>query len=131
LFDTSAERARSVAESHGCRRLRDSRGACSPKSTPSRSPRPPSRTARAAEAPFAAGVHALVEKPLAVTTAEADAILAAAERAGRTLRVGHVERFNPSMAVARERVGEPKFIEAHRLPSSSPARSTSMWCSIS
>jgi predicted dehydrogenase len=69
----------------------------------------------AAEAALSAGCHCLVEKPMAVTTAEADAMLAAAQKAGRTIQVGHVERFNPAVVAARERIVGPKFIEAHRL----------------
>ena len=68
-----------------------------------------------AEAALAAGVHVLVEKPMAVTTAEADALLAAARRAGRQLQVGQVERFNPAVTAARSVVRRPKFIESHRL----------------
>ncbi|MDZ5810237.1 Gfo/Idh/MocA family oxidoreductase [Halorubrum sp. AD140] len=44
-----------------------------------------------------AGVHALIEKPLASTTDEAEALVSAAERAGVTLQVGHIERFNPAV----------------------------------
>ena len=69
----------------------------------------------ATEAALAAGVHVLVEKPMAVTTAEADAMLAAARRAGRQLQVGQVERFNPAVTAARSVVRRPKFIESHRL----------------
>ena len=69
----------------------------------------------ATEAALAAGAHVLVEKPMAVTTAEADAMLAAARRAGRQLQVGQVERFNPAVAAARQVVSRPMFIESHRL----------------
>ncbi len=41
------------------------------------------------------GLHALVEKPLALTLADAEEISHAFARAGRILAVGHVERFNP------------------------------------
>ncbi len=44
-----------------------------------------------------AGVHVLVEKPIASTIEESRAIVAAARRAGVTLMVGHVERFNPAV----------------------------------
>ena len=114
LYDTAEARARTVAESHGCRAFETPEAMLAEVDAVSITT-PTIAHRAAAEAAFAAGVHALVEKPLAVTTAEADAILSAAERAGRTLRVGHVERFNPAMAVARERVTEPKFVEAHRL----------------
>jgi UDP-N-acetylglucosamine 3-dehydrogenase len=43
------------------------------------------------------GVHVLVEKPIAPTVKEGRAIVAAARRAGVTLMVGHVERFNPAV----------------------------------
>jgi UDP-N-acetylglucosamine 3-dehydrogenase len=42
-----------------------------------------------------AGLHVLVEKPIASTLAEADELIAASDRAGVVLAVGHVERFNP------------------------------------
>jgi UDP-N-acetylglucosamine 3-dehydrogenase len=43
------------------------------------------------------GIHILVEKPIASTIEEGRAIVAAAHRAGVTLMVGHVERFNPAV----------------------------------
>jgi predicted dehydrogenase len=43
------------------------------------------------------GIHLLVEKPIAPTVEEGRAIVAAARRAGVTLMVGHVERFNPAV----------------------------------
>src|SRR5689334_20911091 len=45
----------------------------------------------------ARGIHVLVEKPIASTVEESRAIVAAARRAGVTLMVGHVERFNPAV----------------------------------
>jgi len=74
----------------------------------------------AAEQALDAGCHVLVEKPMAVTVAEADAMIQAARRAGRVLQVGHVERFNPALMAARPRVTQPKFIEAHRLAAFQP-----------
>src|SRR5580698_162501 len=46
---------------------------------------------------IARGIHILVEKPIAPTVEESRAIVAAARRAGVTLMVGHVERFNPAV----------------------------------
>jgi len=46
---------------------------------------------------IARGVHLLVEKPIASNVAEGRSIVAAARRAGVTLMVGHVERFNPAV----------------------------------
>jgi predicted dehydrogenase len=43
-----------------------------------------------------AGVHVLIEKPIAATQEEAADLIRAAETAGRLLQVGHIERFNPA-----------------------------------
>jgi predicted dehydrogenase len=51
-----------------------------------------------------AGVHALVEKPLAPTTAEARELAAAFSSRGLIGAVGHVERFNPALRQARGRI---------------------------
>jgi len=48
------------------------------------------------------GVHLLVEKPLADTLAAAQALAAAADRAGIALLVGHHRRYNPIIEKARE-----------------------------
>jgi predicted dehydrogenase len=61
------------------------------------------------------GIPCLVEKPLASTLEEADRILAAAERGGALLQVGHVERFQPGVRKIRDLALEPRFIECHRL----------------
>jgi predicted dehydrogenase len=61
------------------------------------------------------GIPVLVEKPLAKTVEEADAIIAAAERGGALLTVGHVERFQPGLKRVREMGMKPRFIECHRL----------------
>jgi len=64
---------------------------------------------------IAAGVHTLIEKPVAQTVAEADTLIAAAKSAGVVLAVGHSERFNPAVMTARPYVKDPRFIEVHRL----------------
>jgi UDP-N-acetylglucosamine 3-dehydrogenase len=51
---------------------------------------------------IARGVHVLVEKPIASTIEEGRAIVAAARRAGVTLMVGHVERFNPAVQAIKD-----------------------------
>jgi predicted dehydrogenase len=114
VHDADPARARQVADAHGVHGFESAASLLAEVDAVSIATPTVAHRAAAEEA-LSAGVHALVEKPLAVTTAEADAILAAAERHGRQLRVGHVERFNPAMAAARDRVKEPKFVEAHRL----------------
>jgi predicted dehydrogenase len=47
-----------------------------------------------AEAALAAGKHVFIEKPIAATLDEADALIALAARKGRVLQVGHIERFS-------------------------------------
>ncbi len=64
---------------------------------------------------LAAGVHVLVEKPIAVTVAEAHDLVEAARQARRTLQVGHIEQFNPAIRAVRSYVKTPGFIECHRL----------------
>jgi predicted dehydrogenase len=61
------------------------------------------------------GIPVLIEKPLARSLAEADQLIEAAAASGATLAVGHTERFNPAVAVARTHVRTPRFIEVHRL----------------
>lgn len=61
-----------------------------------------------------AGVHLLVEKPICTTRAEADELVALADRQGLVLQVGHVERFNPAFQAVAPAMGSPKFIEATR-----------------
>jgi predicted dehydrogenase len=62
-----------------------------------------------------AGIPVLVEKPIAASLAEADALIAAAARTNTLLAVGHTERFNPAVEAARPLLGDPRFIEVHRL----------------
>jgi UDP-N-acetylglucosamine 3-dehydrogenase len=49
-------------------------------------------------------IHILVEKPIASSVEEGVAIVAAARRAGVTLMVGHVERFNPAVAAIKQAI---------------------------
>ena len=61
------------------------------------------------------GIHVLLEKPIATTVAEGAEIVAAAERAGVILQIGHLERFNAGVMALAERIEGPRFIEAHRM----------------
>jgi predicted dehydrogenase len=62
-----------------------------------------------------AGVDVLVEKPISATLAEADALVALAERKQRILQPGHLERFNPAVLAVQPKLRRPMFFEAHRL----------------
>ena len=71
--------------------------------------------ASVAEQLLNAGIDVLIEKPFAASLAEADRVLALAERNHRILQIGHLERFNPAVTAAAERITRPMFFEAHRL----------------
>lgn len=61
------------------------------------------------EAALAAGKHVLVEKPLALTLEDADAMIAAAQAAGKLLMVGQVLRFFPPFAQAQAMVAGGEY----------------------
>ena len=67
-----------------------------------------------------AGIDVLVEKPIAPDLATASRIIEAAERHGRILQVGHLERFNPAVTELERRASLPLFFEIHRLNLFSP-----------
>ncbi|MDQ2936371.1 MAG: Gfo/Idh/MocA family oxidoreductase [Acidobacteriota bacterium] len=62
-----------------------------------------------------AGIHVLVEKPIARTLDEADDMIAAARKGGALLQVGHLERFNPALVALRPHVRKPVYFEIHRV----------------
>lgn len=69
---------------------------------------------------LAAGIDVLIEKPIATTVAEADALVALAAKHGRILQSGHLERFNPAITATEPLLNHPMFFEAHRLSVFSP-----------
>ena len=62
-----------------------------------------------------AGIHVLVEKPISRTLVEADRMIAAANKTGALLQVGHLERFNPALVALRPHVRNPVYFEIHRV----------------
>jgi predicted dehydrogenase len=69
---------------------------------------------------LARGIHAMIEKPLAASLDEADAMLALAREHGAILQTGHVERFNRAIRAALPYVDAPRFIESDRLSPFNP-----------
>jgi predicted dehydrogenase len=67
-----------------------------------------------------AGIDVLVEKPIASDLVQARRLVGTAERNGRILQVGHLERFNPAVAALKKMVTVPLFFEIHRLSLFSP-----------
>src|SRR5579864_3191528 len=66
------------------------------------------------------GIDVLVEKPIAADLAGAERLIGAAEKTGRILQVGHLERFNPAVVELERRATLPLFFEIHRLNVFSP-----------
>ena len=66
------------------------------------------------------GIDVLVEKPISSTAQEGRTLIDVAARNNRVLQVGHVERFNPVVTLARQAATRPQFFEIHRLAAFSP-----------
>ena len=67
-----------------------------------------------------AGKHCFVEKPMAQSTADAEAVVAAAAAAGKTLMVGHLLEYHPGVAKLKELIdggelGRVLYIYGNRL----------------
>jgi len=76
--------------------------------------------AELAEAVLTAGKHCFVEKPLATNAADAERVVAAAERSGRILMVGHLLEYHPAVTRLKELIdadelGELYYIYGNRL----------------
>lgn len=65
-------------------------------------------------------IHVLLEKPMTVTVAEADELVALAAEKRRVLQVGHLERFNSAVLALDGVLDNPRFIESHRLAPFNP-----------
>jgi predicted dehydrogenase len=66
------------------------------------------------------GLDVLVEKPIAHLAGPARMLVETAQRTGRILQVGHLERFNPVVIALAGVVTKPLFFEIHRLSEFSP-----------
>jgi predicted dehydrogenase len=114
VVDVDRARAEAVASAHGSRAVFDYREILGHVDAVTVAV-PTELHAEIGAACLRAGIPALVEKPLARSLAEADALIAAAAESGVTLAVGHTERFNPAVAAAQPLLTDPRFIEVHRL----------------
>ena len=81
---------------------------------------PPQFHAEMAIRAVEAGKDVLVEKPIALTVADAERSVAAARANGRVFMVGHVLRFHPGFEALKELIdrgdlGEIKYIHSHPL----------------
>jgi predicted dehydrogenase len=73
-----------------------------------------------ASAAIERGKHVFIEKPIATTLEEADALLELARVKGVMVQVGHIERFNRAVRAALPHVKSPRFIDSERLAPFSP-----------
>ncbi len=64
---------------------------------------------------LSSGVHVLIEKPITVTIAEADELIALADKNNVVFQVGHLERFNPVLVAVESILERPLFIESVRI----------------
>lgn len=120
VVDDHAERAGDVAEQWGCRHFHSVENLIKAGVDAVSIAVPTTYHTRVATELLGAGVSCLVEKPLAGTVEEAQAIKDAADGSRGVLMVGHIERFNPIMrALKLEQASNlpivPRFIEVHRV----------------
>ncbi len=114
VLDSEASRAQALAAELGCAAWTDA--AQMPRALDLVSVVVPTAHHEAVAVPLLErGIACLVEKPLALDLASADRILAAAQRGGARLAVGHVERFQPGLKRVAALGLRPRFIECHRL----------------
>ena len=62
-----------------------------------------------------AGVHTLVEKPIAASTEAGKRLLAAFTAKGLVGAVGHIERFNPALQSLRKRIADGELGEVYQI----------------
>ena len=114
VVDSNADAARKVADELGVEAVADYRSVLDRVDAISIAVPTPLHHAVACAA-LERGVHVLVEKPIATTVEEARDMIRLAERHGCVLQVGHLERFNPAIVAAADRLRTPRFVESHRL----------------
>jgi predicted dehydrogenase len=119
VMDTDAQKAARVAAEFGTHALPDLRAVAEQADAVSVAA-PTKEHARIGCTLLERGLDVLVEKPMAASLQEADQLIAAAERSGRILQVGHLERFNPAIVALEKIVTRPLFFEVHRLGVFSP-----------
>jgi len=114
VVDTNRSRAEEIAAANGTRPVFDARDVLGGVDAVTLAV--PTEIHCAVALPFLrAGIPVLVEKPIARSLEEADEMIDAGGDNGALLAVGHTERFNPALAVARPHLADPRFIEVHRL----------------
>ncbi len=112
-FDTDRERLAEITAEHGVPTLASMEAASDADAVVVATPTISHR--EVAGALLEAGCHVLVEKPITATVAEADELVALADRHGRVLAVGHVEFHNPAVQAALGLADGVRYLETQRL----------------
>ncbi len=114
VVDADPARAAALAQKHGCPSYSDYKEVLD-KAAAAVVAVPTDRHHEVALACLDAGLHVLVEKPIATTVAQADELIALAERRRVVLQVGHVERYSKAFSALAARMDRAVFVEAERL----------------
>jgi predicted dehydrogenase len=114
VADVDRARAETLAGAHGCPAFTDYRGIFGLADAAVISV-PTERHRQVAGACLEAGLHVLVEKPLAADLSESRQLVLLAREKKVLLQVGHVERYNAAFRALAARMQRPLFIEAERL----------------
>ncbi|MEL6366181.1 MAG: Gfo/Idh/MocA family oxidoreductase [Pseudomonadota bacterium] len=114
VFDLDEERAKALADRHGCVATTDLDVFFEQVDAVTVAAPAKAHGSLAASA-LAAGKHVLVEKPIALDLAEADALIAAAAESRLVLQVGHQERYVFDAIGVIGRSTPPTRIESRRL----------------
>src|SRR3970282_724694 len=114
VCDADRERGKAIAEEFGTSYHEDSRSLLKEVdavsiAVPTTAPFVAARGARRG------GVHILLEKPIAATVREGRALVREAAARRLVFQVGRLERFNTAVLSAASVLGEPRFIECHRI----------------
>ena len=115
VVDANAARAEKIAAEFGTRAIRDIQSLAAEGVQAVSLAVPTKEHSRIGCQLLDSGLDVLVEKPMAASLSEADALIASATRNRRVLQVGHLERFNPAITAVQKIVSRPMFFEVHRL----------------
>jgi predicted dehydrogenase len=71
--------------------------------------------AEVAKSLLSAGCDVMIEKPITSTVDDARMLIELAQKQGRIIQVGHVERYNPAIVAAAPFLDSPRYIECERI----------------
>jgi predicted dehydrogenase len=117
VVDADEERAATVADAYGCAFFTSTEALLAEQRSLAAVTIavPTARHAEAARPLLERGIACLVEKPLAPTVQDADALVQLAARHGALLQVGHTERFNPAIRAVKKMNLVARFLEVDRV----------------